>query len=209
MKSRALTFFALFLLTSCVDSTQQRAVEPSLKPSPKELRVAIPPDFEKHYYLKSIDEFAAKNDLPKLRETNLPVDDIEVRVHVGFGLYGVDELVLRRTSGDWESYHYLGMLCHHENRGIAKLGVPKSGWDAAWQSLLNAGLLSLSGIKDSGINDGTSYIVETSLNETYSVYAFGNPDYLKNSEGDQMVEIGEVLAEEFGLDTFRVHFPCK
>lgn len=188
---------------------QQESKLPKPIPVKDELRVIIPEEFEKSFYLQAIDKLAQQNNLPKLCETILPNDDLEIRMQVGFGLYGVDAIILKRTSGEWQATHFRGMLCYFGNKGKTNLAPPKSGWEAAWQKLKEAGILSLSGVKDSGWNDGTSYIVETNLNKTYLAYAFGNPQHLKDREGKQMVRIGEILAEEFGLETFKAGYVCK
>ncbi len=205
---RAFLILAL-LFTSCASPARQDVAVAQPTPAKDELRVIIPEEVEKSFYLRAIDELASKNNLPKLRETLLPNDDLEIRVQIGFGLYGVDALVLKRSSNEWQATHYRGMLCWYPNKGTVNVAPPKSGWETAWQKLKEAGILSLSGTKDAGWNDGTSYIVETNLNKTYLVYAFGNPDGLKDREGKQMVKIAEVLAEEFGLETFKVDYVCK
>jgi hypothetical protein len=208
MDIRAILVFALFI-AACGSSLRHETKPPTPPGAKQELRVVIPEEIEKYSYIQSIDSFAQENGLSKLRQTMLPNNDLEIRVQVGFGLYGVDALLLKRTAGEWRAAHYRGMICTLGNRGKVALAAPKSGWDAAWQRLKEAGILSLSGVKDSGIKDGTSYIVETNLNRTYLVYAFGNPDHLKDREGKQMVAIGDVIADEFGLETFKVNYMCK
>jgi hypothetical protein len=207
MNIRAILVLGL-LIASCGSSVRHETT-PTPPGAKQELRVVIPEEIEKDSYIRSIDSFAQENGLSKLRQTILPTNDLEIRVQVGFGLYGVDALLLKRAAAEWQAAHYRGMICPSGNRGKVTLAAPKSGWDAAWQRLRDAGILSLSGIKDSGIKDGTSYIVETNLNHTYRVYAFGNPDHLKDREGKQMVAIGDVIADEFGLETFKVNYVCK
>lgn len=158
---------------------------------------------------RAVDTIAQENSLPKLRETILPGDDLEVRVLAGFGLFGVDGFVLKRAAGEWSAWHLRRMICHYGNYGKVKLPSPKSGWEKAWQRLVEAGILRLSGAHGAGIHDGTSYIVETNLNKTYLVYKFENPDFLKDKDSQRMVKTAEVLAEEFGLENFKVGYICR
>jgi len=212
---KVIIIFALFF-SSCAIPTRKDTLPPETTPTQQvparvELRVVMPEEIDESYRLQAVDGLAKENGLPKLYETILPDDDLEIRVQVGFGLYGEDAFVLKRSSGEWEATHIRGMLCHlvNNNKGKGKLPPPRSGWDGAWAKLKQAGILSMSGVKDAGWQDGTSYIVETNLNKTYLVYAFGNPDKLKNGQGERMIEVANVLADEFGLKTFKVDHVCN
>lgn len=171
------------------------------------LKVIIPNDFK---YLAELDKTAAKHNLSKLRETELPDDDFEVRVSVA-SRFGNDLLVLSRTTGTWQAKHFPFALCNAD-RKIENVGqtldVPKSGWEPTWNKLKEAGLLSLSGVQNSGITDGYGYIVESNVNKTYLLYEFVNPQGLKGNDGKQMVELGNIIANEFGLRMFRGDFSC-
>lgn len=93
-------------------------------------------------------------------------------------------------------------------RNVSNLDVPRSGWEAAWQRLTKAGILSLPDAQVVGCNthifDGTSYVVEINKEETYRTYLYDNPNYSRCSEARQMLKIGEVLAEEFDLKQFKI-----
>src|SRR6185369_5150782 len=58
---------------------------------------------------KSIDEITSDAGLSKLRSTKLPDGDVEVRVWVGFGVNGVDGLILRKSAQQWSGIHLHGM----------------------------------------------------------------------------------------------------
>lgn len=165
-----------------------------------ELRVIIPEDIRSSHYLGLIDQFESYYDLPKLRESTLPGDDIEIRVYVSGFTLGTDVLILRRTSDKWQGTHYSGMtprISRHFN-GVS----PLSNWSTIWKRLKEAGILSLSGTKDSRVQDGVVYIVETNLNKTYLAYAFANPAQLEDEDGTKMVTIARILAEEFAIESF-------
>lgn len=153
-----------------------------------------------------LDKLAADNGFSKLRETVLPENDLEARVWVGFGKYGNDGLILKRSGGSWSGAVLKQMLCHSESRGKYDLKPPRSGWDAAWQKLVDKGILTLpdsSKLKyEGGILDGKSYVVETNYEYLYRIYEYGNPNYEKLKEAAQMVEIGKIIAAEFDLESF-------
>ena len=177
-------------------------------------RVVVPDDkwvsifFEKAGFgSKSINELTAEADLPSLQTVLLPDNDLEVRVWVGFGLRGVDGLVIRRSGDQWSAIHLHGMAEHPPYPFYREaLTVPKSGWETAWRKLTNAGILTLpdaSAIQcEPGGPDGTSYVVETNVNKIYRTYKYHNPEYAKCDEAEQMIRIREVIADEFGLKEF-------
>lgn len=158
---------------------------------------------------KSINNLTAEANLPNLRTILLPEDDLEVRVWVGFGVRGVDGLILRRSADRWIGIHLHGMAerppypFHQEI-----LAPPKSGWETAWLKLKDAGILTLpdsSSIQcDPRGVDGTSYVVEGNMNKTYRTYRYHDPNYGKCDEAKQMMKIGEIIDEEFGLEEFSV-----
>ena len=82
-----------------------------------------------------------------------------------------------------------------------KLDVPKSGWDVAWQRLVDTGILTLPDAEKidcrGGALDGMSYVVQYKLKNTYRTYMYDNPNYAKCDEAKQMIEINRIIAEEF------------
>ncbi|MCA1614064.1 MAG: hypothetical protein LC800_07920 [Acidobacteria bacterium] len=172
------------------------------------MRLFIPKETWEPIYFRSINERTSEANVPSLRTMVLPEGDFEIRVWVGFGLYGIDGLVLRRSSDRWSALHLHGMIERPPHGKYEReLGPPKSGWPNAWQRLEEAGVLTLpdaSSINcDSGINDGKSYVVEVNKDSVYRTYQYDNPDYAKCAEAKQMIKIGEVIAEEFGLEEFK------
>src|SRR5262245_26948951 len=87
------------------------------------------------------DEFFSKVNLRNLRTVLLPDGDFEVRVWIGFGLNGRDCLILRYFSGQWSALHLQGMAeAPPFPNSLATLSSPKSGWNKAWQRLVDAGI---------------------------------------------------------------------
>lgn len=165
------------------------------------------PKIEKIIYKEQgLDDYANHYGFPKLRETMLPEDDLEVRIWVGFGRYGEDGLILKRTWGIWSAVNLRQMICHLEEKGRYDLSAPKSGWKALWQKLVEAEILTLPDDSkldyESGIIDGKSYVVETNYDNLYRMYYHNNPHIEKFREAERMVKIGQVIADEFGLESF-------
>jgi len=159
-----------------------------------------------------INERLAKVNLPSLR-TVLPDGDFEVRVWIGFGLNGEDCFILRYFSGQWSAIHLQGTAeAPPFPNSMTPLSSPKSGWNKAWQRLVNAGILILPDAAktkcEHAVIDGISYAVESNINMTYRNYYYSNPWYdnpplyKRCNEAKQTILIGKILGEEFGLERF-------
>ena len=160
-----------------------------------------------------INERLAKVNLPSLRTVLLPDGDFEVRVWIGFGQNGEDCFILRYFSGQWSAIHLQGTAeAPPFPNSLTPLPSPKSGWNKAWQRLVDARILTLPDAAEvkcnPGVMDGVSYAVESNINMTYRTYYYGNPWYDKPpwykrcNEARQMILIGKIIGEEFGLDRF-------
>jgi len=83
------------------------------------------------------------------------------------------------------------------------LQAPKSGWEMCWQRLEEAGILTLPDASAIGCStmviDGMSYVVEFNNKGTYRTYLYDNPSYAKCNEAKQMIKVGSVISEEFGV----------
>jgi len=158
-------------------------------------------------YFEAIIEREKTSNLKRLKSKALPGDDLEIRVWSGFGITLLEGFILKRTAGEWSAVD-LDWEVSENRKGKRdvkpldkKLDVPKSGWDAAWQKLFDAGILTLPDaekINCSGNTiDGFSYVVEYKLKNTYRTYMYDNPEYAKCDEAKQMVKINRIIAEEF------------
>jgi hypothetical protein len=158
------------------------------------------------------DGLLANVNLRNLRTVLLPDGDFEVRVWIGFSVNRTDCLILRYFSGQWSAVHLHGMAGAPTFRNsLTPLPSPKSGWNRAWHRLINAGILTLPDAHAVNCNpqilDGITYIVESNINMTYRTYSYSNPDYespwhKRCNEAKQMILIGKIIGEEFGLDGF-------
>lgn len=173
------------------------------------LHLMIPDTELEPLVFRAINKRTNESGVPSLRTVLLPDDDLEVRVWVGFGVYGEDALILRRSANQWSAIHLHGMSERPPFPNSQEtLAAPRSGWEGAWQRLIAAGILTLPDAAAVGcntyVNDGTSYVVEINKNRIYRTYLYDNPKYARCNEARQMIEIGEIIAEEFGLEEFRI-----
>jgi len=209
----------LIFVSACRVPSAEQNKELQLPTPQRELKKDIPnASWVKIYFGEipgivrpGLDKVARQNGFSILRETVLPDDDLEVRIWVGFGRYGNDGLILKRDSGNWSAANLRQMLCHvkeieKDERGKYKLESPKSCWDALWQKLVDEGILTLpdsSELKyNDGAVDGKSYVVETNYDYVYRTYQYSNPKYVELKEARQIMKIGEIIADEFGLESF-------
>jgi hypothetical protein len=191
------------LMASC--SSLPSSQDNSATPSPtRQLQLNIPKDTWEPIFFKAIDERARLSNLKTLRAGALRGNDLEVRVWHGFGLTALAGFVLRRANGHWSALDLDGVTRNPaSSESRRNLPAPKSGWDACWQRLQDAGILTLpdaAGIGCSaGVTDGMSYVVEFNREGIYRTYMYDNPDYAKCYEAKQMIAIGNLISEEFGV----------
>src|SRR5438128_9284120 len=131
------------LMASCSSLPPPQGDKP--KPSPsRELQLNIPKVTWEPIFFEAIDERAKVGNLKSLRAVALPNNDLEVRVWHGFGLTALEGFVLSRANGQWSAIHLDGVtrrVASSESKN--NLPPPKSGWDACWQRLQDAGILTL------------------------------------------------------------------
>ena len=143
-----------------------------------------------------------------LEDARLSGSDLEVRIWHGFGLILIEGLVIKRVEGKWSALHLAGVSStppKHNRQTIT--GVPKSGWEICWQRLTNAGMLSLPDATRLGKEpvdpDVLSYVVELNIGGDYRTYHYTYPEANEHNEAKRMIEIGDIISEEFGLPQFR------
>lgn len=159
-------------------------------------------------FFKMINERLAESGIAELRTVQMTGNDFEVRVWVGFGGKGEDGIILRHSSNQWSGLHLHGIAeSPRVVTTVSNLAAPRSGWEAAWQKLTQAGLLTLPDALAIGcstrIFDGVSYVVEINKDQKYRTYLYDNPGHAKCSEAKQMLEIAGIIAEEFDLSEIK------
>ncbi len=158
-------------------------------------------------YFEEIIKREKASKLGRLKSKSFLKDNLEVRIWSGFGLSLLKGFVLKRTAGEWTAED-LDWEVFENRKGKRvikqvdrKLDVPKSGWDAAWQRLVDAGILTLPDAEEINCSsvspDGTSFVVEYKLKNTYRTYLYDNPNPAKCDEAKRMLEISKIIAEEF------------
>lgn len=161
-------------------------------------------------FFRSINQLTKEAKLPSLRTVMLPDDDFEVRVWSIGGengeLYGV---ILRRSAGQWSAIHIYGKgEDTHLQKYQETLAASKSGWETAWERLVNAGILRLPNASELQCNspalDGAGYVVEINMKKNYRTYMYENPAFAGCNEAKQMIKIAEIVDEEFGWKYSRI-----
>lgn len=201
MRIGILLFLAV-LLSSCFEKAKPKLI--------------IPDERMDEIFTRSLNPITDKYELPKLRETSLSGDDLEVRVWVET-FAEIDGFIIKHIDGDWSAIAIKEINCKKKSYypkdkvyelGKFNLSIPRSGWENIWQKLADAGILNLPNSDDKSFIDGMGYLVETNQNGTYRIYFYSNPDLQKREEAKQMMKIGEIIADEFGLHNFKVGSLC-
>ncbi len=195
-----LLIFSL-LLSSCVEYR---------KPE-----LSIPDKTRDEIFQRFVNPLTDKYELKNLREEYLSGDDFEVRVWVT--AFEIDGFILKRTTGNWSAVAIKEINCKEFNYypkdklyklGKINLKTPKSGWQNTWQKLVETGILDLPDSDDISYIDGMGYATEINQNGKYRTYIYSNPNLQKTEEAKQMMKIGEIIADEFGLYNFKVSSLC-
>ena len=189
--------------SSCQNAQRKNDISSNAQ-QPPELRVIIPKARGVQFLTNQIDQRAAEENLPVLRTTLLPKDDLEVRFWSVVSHYGIDGLVLRRSANEWSSIYLYGYSQDPNFKKYQKQGRPPlSGWARAWAHLVDTGILDLPDASEVQCNvfgyDGITYVVETNENRPYRTYIYDNPMFAKCDEAKQMLKLIEILNSEFGL----------
>jgi hypothetical protein len=138
----------------------------------------------------------------------LPEGDVEVRIWWGFGLSPLEGVTLRHIAGRWSAIHVEADNYYEPKKADRRdLRAPSSGWEVAWQRLVNAGILTLPDASELKCNvdglDGGAFVVEINKAEGYRTYMYDVPSAAKCNEARQMMEIGDIIFEEFNLGSSR------
>jgi hypothetical protein len=170
--------------------------------TPQDLTLEVPNGPWERVFFEALEERTKQVNLPSLRAV-LPLHDLEVRFWYDH-FEVISGLVLRRSGEKW-SATILRQEQDHVPSSMRQrsLGSPKSGWEVAWKRLTNAGVMTLpdesrTKCKTEAL-DGIGYVVEINSNRKYRTYRYGNPQFGKCDEAKRIVEIEEILADEFGL----------
>jgi hypothetical protein len=192
------------LLGSCQDSRRNDHVASNASQS-HDLRVLVPQASWEPIFFREIDERAKLANLASLRTIVLPTDDLQIRIWFQAGYYGMDGIVLQRTSGAWAATYLYGFSKDPNFKKYEEqMQAPQSGWDIAWQRLVDSGLLTMPDASQVGCNvfgkDGAVFIVETNVKQTYRTYMYDNPAFAGCDEAKHMLKLIDTVNEEFRLE---------
>jgi hypothetical protein len=200
----ALAATLLLVYFSGASQSEKRKDSTVNGPPQQELRMTIPQASWEPRIFKEINERISNADLPSLRAIFLPNDDVEARLWLMVGSFGTDGIVLRRTQGAWSGTYIHGFSKQPNFKQYQEqMRSPRSGWDTAWQRLVDAGLLTIVDASQVRCNnpgkDGTIYVGETNMNGAYRTFMYDNPENSECKEAKQMLRLIKIIDEEFGL----------
>jgi hypothetical protein len=182
----------------------QPANTPLVVQNTQGLRLEIPDARWEPSFFEALEERTKKVNLPSLRTVVLPEHDLEVRFWYDASPSIINGFVIRRSGDQWSA---IGIRQTNQGQALQvkqeNLGVPKSGWEAAWKRLVSAGILTLPDGSTlecySGALDGGGYVVETNVNRVYRTYRYGNPQLAKCDGAKGIVLIEGIIGDEFSL----------
>ena len=191
------------LLSSCSKPGPNHASAPANNPV-----TAVPERGVETNLSRETDRVAALAGLKNLNSSNLGKDDLEVRLWFGFGLFPLEGLIISRRQGEWSAIH-LKADSHYQPKKVSRnaLQPPKSGWEVCWRQLVNAGVLNLPDGTDPPDPDAQGYVVQIRNGASYRSYHYVAPEYSEQPAAKNMLEIGDIVSNEFGLQRFKARKP--
>lgn len=168
------------------------------------VRLILPKAHWEPIFFEAINPVAKLSGQSDLREVSLPEGNLEIRTWWGFGLSPLEGITIKRIDGRWSAIHVKADNYYAPNKAARnELRPPKSGWETCWKRLVDGGILTLPDASeiqcDALVLDGISYVVEINTNRTYRTYRYGNPQFAKCDEAEQMIKIVEIIREEFRM----------
>ena len=163
---------------------------------------------------REIDRVAKLAGLVPLRTANFAQGNTEIRAWHGFGSVPLEGFVIKRVNNQWSAFHL--KESHYSPRSFRstrvariQLPAPKSGWESCWQRFVNAGVLTLPGGTEGPDPDAEGFYVETMDSGSYRNYQYNSPEYSEAPNAKRMLDIGDIISDEFGLARFHVTKPSQ
>lgn len=155
-------------------------------------------------FFSALEERTQKVGLPKLETNVVNTNDLELRYWYDAAPHTINGLVIRHSSDVWSASRIRQTRDPWPSPMRQEdLGVPKSGWNALWKQLTDAGILTLPDSDDinctSGALDGIGIVVEVLTKQGYRTYRYDNPQLGACAEAKQLMTIQGILADEFNL----------
>lgn len=170
--------------------------------SPSE--VSIPKKAWETIYFEPINERNAAAGMKSLKETQLPLDALEIRMWVGFDLSPLRGFLLRRTGEHWSATYFPPSDASAKLfKPPIALSPPRSGWQSLWGKLTGEDILTLPDAFDIGADnlypDATGVVVEMKVNSSYRAYKYSGFDTSERVEAQKVTRICRILSEEFKI----------
>lgn len=124
--------------------------------------------------LRFAERTAVEEGFPALRTTDLPEDDIEIRLWSGFGLFGTAGHVIRRREGTWTALLVDGRSWEGPEKEAHEVIVVDrqvaDDWDERFDALIEMGMLDLPADPDPDrlFLDGFHYVLEVRIGSFYT-----------------------------------------
>lgn len=156
-------------------------------------------------FFSALEERTSKINLPRLQASGVTDDHLELRYWYDARPEVINGFVIRRLDNNhWSALGIRQARDRWPSTVLQKdLGTPRSGWDALWKQLTDAGMLVIPDVdqtKCSGqILDGGGVVIEVLSNKMYRTYRFNNPTVGACEEAKQMRLIDKTISEEFNL----------
>jgi hypothetical protein len=144
--------------------------------------------------------------LPDLRKSPASPDDVELRLWHGFGLTGVEGLVLRRTQWCWSAERIVAIT---QTDCYERRSTPRSAdWLIVWRQVETMDLAALPSKPPRDpmkiVTDGYSYVIELKTGAIYRSFVYDNPNVFRTPEDRAMVAITTHLLDAAGVSTHRL-----
>lgn len=200
---KVILLVTLFLYPSCSKPGADQASAPA-----DNMVAATPEPVVEAMLSQETDRVSALAGLKSLSSSNWANQDVEVRVWFGFGLFPLEGLVLKRSNGQWSAIHLMADR-HYKPMKVSRkeLPAPNSGWEACWQQLADAGLMTLPDGTDPPDPDVEGFEVQVRDGASYRSYQYVGPEYSELPAAKQMLRIGDIISSEFDLQRFKARKP--
>lgn len=156
-------------------------------------------------YFREIKNRIEGTEVKNLRDQEISPNSREVRIWIGFSHDVLEGLIFTQTEDIWAG-RYLPSIGRTSNipKSSQPLPVPKNGWNPLWDNLEKLGIYSLADALDIGVDnvypDATSVVVEIKTHKSYRAYKYSGFTTSERSEPKKMLEIVNILSNEFGLE---------
>ena len=163
---------------------------------------SVPDDDWMPSFFTALGERAQIVKLPSLRTTPTMDEKLEMRFWYDARPDIINGLVISRSATGWSAVGIRQVNNRWPSPVIQEnLGTPKSGWDALWKQLTEAGILTLPDAQETKcvaeVLDGSGFVVEVIANQKYKTYRYSNPQFADCDEAKRVLSIESILADEF------------